>query len=63
MNVLQKSRSGREIAEEKSGYSVAFWRFRAYWMIGLSLYFLAHAAYDEQRGISAPPYVPGIRWH
>ncbi|HZJ14439.1 MAG TPA: hypothetical protein VFD27_05280 [Chthoniobacteraceae bacterium] len=58
MNTPQPWRPGRQIAASLTSRTANFFRVLAYLFISFSVYLLVHAAYDEDRGIADPPYVP-----
>ena len=58
MNTSEHWRPSRQVAAWLTSRSVRFYRILASLLIGFSLYLFAHAAYDEDRGIADPPYIP-----
>lgn len=59
MNTPEHWRTSRQFADWFTNRSVGFVRLIGYLMIGLSVFLFAHAAYDENHGMAAPPFVPG----
>src|SRR5678815_266354 len=59
MNTPEHWRASRQIAAWLTGRTAKTFRILAWLFIGCSLYLFAHAAYDQDRGIADPPYVPG----
>ena len=59
MNTPEHWRPSRQFAAWLTGRTANFFRILAYLFVGFSFYLFGHAAYDEHRGIAAPPYVPG----
>jgi len=58
MNTPEHWRPSRQFAALLTGRTARFIRTLAFLIVGFSFYFFGHAAYDEYRGIAAPPYVP-----
>jgi hypothetical protein len=58
MNTPEHWRPSRQFATWLTNRSAAFFRAFARLLMGFSLFLFAHAAYDEDRGIAAPPFVP-----
>lgn len=59
VNTPEHWRTTRQFADWFTNRSSTFVRLFAYAMIGLSFYLFALAAYDEHRGVAAPPIQPG----
>jgi hypothetical protein len=58
MSAPNYGRPSRAFANWFMDRSGGFVRTLGYLMVGLSVLLFAHAKYDEDRGIAAPPYVP-----
>ena len=58
MNTPEHWRASRQFAAWFTNRSASLVRGVGYLMVCFAIYLFAHAAYDEQRGIAAPAYVP-----